>query len=147
METAAGIPGVSAASLFGRALPTRQLRAFCDFVYEHFESWSVHAFGLTDGVLARVETPERKRWHRPRLAVLAPQIVELQRSASALGQDMYRETVGRGDAPPWVEQNLATLELIERKMYNGHDLTENLQLAFAFLPRILPDLLPAPRRR
>ena len=45
---------------------------------------------------------------------------------------MYRRAVAAGTAPKWVEENLAAIEVIERKIYNRHDPLENLRLALAF---------------
>jgi hypothetical protein len=53
------------------------------------------------------------------------------------GPGMYRHTLETGTAPPWIRNNLAAIEAIERKMYNQHRFGENLRLAFTF-PRIQP---------
>lgn len=51
---------------------------------------------------------------------------------------MYRAAVESGRAPAWVVDHLETIELIERKVYNRHDLLENLALAFQFPDKIVP---------
>jgi hypothetical protein len=59
---------------------------------------------------------------------------------------MYLEAVRAGRAPDWVEDNLDTISLIERKIYNRHDLLENLRLALAFPPRIAAGVRSPPER-
>jgi hypothetical protein len=51
---------------------------------------------------------------------------------------MYRSAVATRRVPAWVANNLETIELIERKVYNRHDLLENLGLAFQFPDKIVP---------
>ena len=110
--------------------------AWCDAIYFRHDMRNVHGMGLTDGILARVDTRERKRGHKPVLTRLAGEIVDLQKAATLIGPGMYREAVDEGRAPSWVEANLATIELIERKIYNRHDFVENLRLAFQFPPKL-----------
>ena len=57
---------------------------------------------------------------------------------------MYRAAVEEGRAPEWIANNLEAIELIERKVYNRHDLFENLQLALQVPPKISPQ--PEARR-
>ena len=125
-------------------------RPWCHSIYRNFDQRSVHRFGLTDAILARVDTPERKRGHKPGLRQLAWDMVRLQQQAGSVDRGLYRRAVERRIAPPWVVRNLETIELIERKMYNRHDLGENVRLAFQFPPKIaLPDRDPelTPRSR
>jgi hypothetical protein len=120
---------------------------WCDYVYAHYDLRSVHSFGLTDGILARVDTPEAKRGHKLGLERLADDIIEIQRAASQIGRGMFRESVESGRAPLWVRRNLETIELIERKIYNRHDLAENLRLALTFPAKIVPYPEPRANRR
>ena len=41
-----------------------------------------------------------------------------------------------GRPPYWIEKNLESIEIIERKMFNQHDFIENLRLAFTFPEKI-----------
>lgn len=66
---------------------------WCHVVYKRFDKRSVHAYGLTNGVLARVDLPERQRGHKPGLRELADQIA----GASNAGQSMSAEAC---TAPP-----------------------------------------------
>ena len=117
---------------------------WCDYLYAHYDLRSVHSFGLTDGILARVDTPEMKPGHKLGLYRLAGDIIAIQQAAPRIGRGMYRERVAAGLAPVWVQKNLDAIEIAERKMYNRHQLRENLTLAFAFPPKILP--YPEPGR-
>lgn len=109
----------------------------CSLIYVRFEFRSVHGYGLTDAILARVDAPEKRRGHKPRLRKLALDVGRLQQQARAIDRGMYREAVERRKAPAWIVRNLKTIELIERKIYNRHDLGENLRLALSFPPKIL----------
>ena len=71
------------------------------------------------------------------LKPLAEDLERLHRLYTA-APGMYRLAVDNGDAPAWIERNLDTIEVIERKMYNRHALWENLGLALTFPPRIQP---------
>jgi hypothetical protein len=111
---------------------------WCVHVWANYRSRSVHRFGLTDAVLARVEMPERKRGHKPGLWPMAKGIARLQAQAFEVGRGMYREAVREGRAPEWVARNLETIEVIERKIYNRHDFLENVKLALRFPAKIDP---------
>ncbi len=119
---------------------------WCFDVYAHPDTRSVHGLGLTDGILSRVDTWEVKRGHKPDLLKLARAIPEIQQAANRIGPGMYLEAVQAGRAPDWVEDNLETINLIERKIYNRHDLLENIRLALAFPPRIQAGVSSPPAR-
>jgi hypothetical protein len=97
----------------------------------------VHGFGLTDAILARTEAGWLKPGHKTPLIPLSKDIVRIEREAAAIGPGMYRRAVEAGHAPAWVVANLASIEVIERKIYNQHDFWENLVLAFDFPARIV----------
>lgn len=101
----------------------------------------VHGFGLTDAVLARTEAGWLKPGHKTPLIPLSKDIVRIEREAAVVGPGLYRRAVDAGRAPAWVVANLASIEVIERKIYNHHDFWENLALAFQFPPRIV---IPGP---
>ncbi len=109
---------------------------WCDTIHSDYEIRSIHGYGLTDGILARADVPEKKRGHKPALRAMAQKIIKIQKAATVIDRGMYREAVMRGDAPLWVVKNLETLELIELKIYNRHDLGENLRLALRRTPQI-----------
>jgi hypothetical protein len=100
---------------------------WCRAHWAHYRARVVHGFGLTDPVLARVETPEIKPGHKPALRALAEDIARVRREGLTLG-----EAIRRGDAPEWMQRNRDAIETIERKMYNHHRLGENLALALSF---------------
>jgi hypothetical protein len=97
----------------------------------------VHGFGLTDAILARTEAGWLKPGHKTPLIPLSKDIVRIEREAAAVGPGMYRRAVDAGHAPAWVVANLASIELIERKIYNHHGFWENLVLAFSLPARIV----------
>jgi hypothetical protein len=105
---------------------------WCRRQYVDYRARFVHGFGLTDALLARTRAAWMKPGHKSALIPLSKDIVRIQRKAGRIGPGMYRRAVAAGTAPKWVEENLAAIEVIERKIYNRHDPLENLRLALAF---------------
>jgi hypothetical protein len=104
----------------------------CVLAYMQFYARNIHAYGLTDSILARANVKTGRPGHKPRLSALAEQIVRIHEQADEMGRGMYAEAVASGRAPRWIADNLEAIEIIERKIYNRHDLLENIQLAFTF---------------
>ncbi|RIL05499.1 MAG: hypothetical protein DCC71_10070 [Proteobacteria bacterium] len=108
--------------------------------YARFDEWSIHGFGLTDAVLARVRvpaSPDDRPGHTMRLPALAQDlaaIVAWWGRPPAAG--MYRAAVAAGVAAPWVGAHLDTLELLERKLYGPRGAAESLALALRVRERI-----------
>ena len=65
-------------------------------------------------------------------------MVSVHNVSEYVGRGMYRRAVEAGSAPAWVGENLETIEVIERKIYNNHNFGENLVLALTFLRKITP---------
>jgi hypothetical protein len=105
---------------------------WCRKQYVDYRARFVHGFGLTDALLARTEAAWMKPGHKRALIPLSKDIVRIQRNAGRIEPGMYRRAVEAGTAPQWVAENLAAIEVIERKIYNRHDPLENLRLALAF---------------
>jgi hypothetical protein len=111
---------------------------WCKTAYVAFDERIVHSWGLTDAFLARVDAPIERSAHRPALGPMADDLVALIRAEGGTpGPGMFRRALAAGRAPGWVADNLAAIELIERKVYNRHDLLENLGLALRS-PRLTP---------
>jgi hypothetical protein len=51
---------------------------------------------------------------------------------------VFAHALSQGSAPPWVEENLESISLIEQKAYNRHNFFENLDLALTPVAKILP---------
>ena len=109
---------------------------WCNTLYAHYDVRSVHGYGLTDAFLARVDTPEAKRGHKPALQALARDLIELQMRAGTVGRGVYTDAIRAGEAPPWMAANRETIEVVERKVFRGGGLGERLRLALRFPPRI-----------
>lgn len=123
---------------------------WCERIYQRFDQQFVHSWGLTEGLLARVETPSDRPGHKRRLVLMAKRLVQIQRAARDAGQvgrGMYRRAVEAGAAPDWIVTNLETIEVLERKIYNRHRPLENLRLALSFPPKIVPAPLEIRVRR
>jgi hypothetical protein len=84
--------------------------------------------GLTDPVLSRIDVPNERPGHRWHLHPLGQQLVEL-RAKYGFGPGLYGKAIRGGDAPDWIQANRGALEIIDRRVFNGHDFLENLGLA------------------
>jgi hypothetical protein len=101
-----------------------------------FDKYVVHSYGLTDAVLSRVQVPAARPGHKP-LQRYAKDLARIRRRHDLRrAPGTFRAAVEAGHAPRWVRENLAALELLERKMYNRHDFGENLELALTPVPPI-----------
>jgi hypothetical protein len=123
-----------------------KVTGWCVGGYRNFNKRVVHPAGLTDAILARVDTPAERPAHKPGLHRLAHDIAAILREYPKPHPGMYRDAVERGLAPQWIESNLGSIEIIERKVYNRHNLWENLNLALSFPGRISPGENPEPAR-
>jgi hypothetical protein len=109
----------------------------CYRQYLKFDHWAIQAYGLTDGVLARVEMDPDRPAHKEGLRPLARDLGQVMRWWDRPpDRGMYRAAVEAGVAAPWIADHLPTLELLERKIYNRHDPAENLVLALHVGERI-----------
>lgn len=115
-------------------------------MYRRYDYRFIHSLGLTDAVLAHVETeglplPEALRGiprfvaHKWPLVPLAHDLWEIQ-SAVSPGPGMYERAAESDQVPAWVKANMDSLRLIEKKIYNDHSLGENLKLALTPIARI-----------
>lgn len=113
-----------------------KLEAFCVDAFNDFDLRIFHTYGLTDAILARVDSPTRRPGHRK----LWGQARDLRRARGLSGdgpaRGMHRRAVETGKAAPWIGEALPQIEIIEKKIYNRHSLAENLQLALTRVPRI-----------
>ncbi len=112
----------------------------CWKLYERPDRWATHSLGLTDMILARTVMPADRPSHKNGLKPLARDLALVQhwRGSDPPSPGLHRRAVEAGVAAPWIAANLETIEALERKMYNRHDLLENLKLAFTFPGRIVP---------
>jgi hypothetical protein len=119
-----------------------EVEGWCADGYATFHKRVVHAGGLTDAILARTDVPAQRAAHKAGLKPLAVDIARVLRGARTLEPGMYRRRVEQGRAPEWIRNNLETIEVIERKIYNRHRLWENLRLSLTFPDRIDPGAVP-----
>jgi hypothetical protein len=110
---------------------------WCEWAYRIPNLRVIQNLGLTDPILARVEIPHDRPAHKTGLQPMALDIEAVHRSYTA-APGMYRMAVESGHAAPWIRDNLESIELIERKIYNRHDPLENLWLVTLFPARIEP---------
>ncbi len=104
-----------------------------------FDKRVVHSLGLTDPILARAALPADRPGHKYGLMVLAKHEKELlQANGGRFEVGTYRAAVENGTAPGWVARNIVSIEAVERKAHNKHNLFENIALAVSHIPRIVP---------
>lgn len=109
----------------------------CWWIYQRFNVRFVQSLGLTDPILARTEMKADRPAHKLGLVPLAAHLVNIAASPKiTFGRGMYGSAVQQGIARRWIADNLPSIEIIERKMFNTHDLGENLRLAFTFPEKI-----------
>ncbi|MBI4844373.1 MAG: hypothetical protein HY809_08645 [Nitrospirae bacterium] len=112
----------------------------CRASYILFDKKIIQSLGLTEAVLAHTETHEQEGEFRPGhktgLIPLADDILLIHKSSPKAGRGMYRYAAEHGIAPQWIRDNLESIEIIERKIYNSHDFMENLKLGFTFPGKI-----------
>ena len=118
--------------------PATRPDSWCVTIWKRFNERILHHDGLTEPVLAHARIEPWRPGHYKGVAdQLALDLSRIQ-TEYGWGRGTYRKAVEDGAAPEWVERNLEALELIERKVYNRHDLLENVVLAFTRVPRIEP---------
>lgn len=113
-----------------------------DWYYDkvHEEGWCVEAYvknthriihllGLTDPYLARVPMFTDRPGHKYGLMPLALDLVRLQYHAAIVGPGFFERVANTPGCPKWVLDNLDTLNIIEARTYNEHNLFDNLHLA------------------
>ncbi len=113
-------------------------RIRCLVAYRQFRYRVINVFGLTDPFLARTDAQADWAAHKWALLPMARDLRRIYRQADPIGRGMFRRAARRPKAPQWVKQNLDTLGVIERKVFNRHNLLENLKLAFTFPGKIEP---------
>ena len=115
----------------GTSRPYRSATAsyWCADHYRDYDVRVVHALGLTDPILARVEMPSNRPGHKRGLIPLANDLLALQEAAGGPQPGIYRAAVNARRAPAWIARNLEAIEAIEAKTHNRHDLLENIHLA------------------
>jgi arylsulfatase A-like enzyme len=104
-------------------------------IWQLFNLRVIHDEGLTDPILARTRATPWRPGHFKDIDFLAGELAYIQ-TTYGWGRGTYRRAVEDGVAHPWIARNLESIEQIERKAYNRHDLIENLVLAFTPIPRM-----------
>ncbi len=101
---------------------------YCVLHYRFLHDRAVHSLGLTEPVLARMDAPAARPGHRPDLMRFAPRL-EALRAEHGREPGSWHLALSADDAPDWVADNLAALEVLARRRRNRHDLAENWRLA------------------
>lgn len=112
-------------------------QGWCATAWRMFTHTLVHKDGLTDAILARTSAASWRAAHKQELFPLA---ADLARLRNQFGSDpgAFRRALEAGAAPPWIERNLASIELIAHKAFNHHEWGPNFALALRRIPRIQP---------
>jgi hypothetical protein len=118
--------------------------SWCARAYFELDQRIVHSLGLTDPYLARAQAPADRPGHKYDLGGHAQRLAGVYRWHGDPGRGTMRGAVQRRMAPTWVAPQLDTVEIIERKVDNDHDLIENLGLAFTRVPPLDLDVHASP---
>ncbi|MCA9720486.1 MAG: hypothetical protein KC468_37840, partial [Myxococcales bacterium] len=103
---------------------------WCGTAHWRYRWRIVHSLGLTEATLARIDVPAQRPGHRYGLKRYAEELARIYNHPGATpGRGMRRAAVSGGYAPSWVARELDDLERVEKKVFNTHDLRENLELA------------------
>jgi hypothetical protein len=101
----------------------------CLAAYLAFDRYVVHAYGLTDPILARIPA----KFGRPGHKYVQRHAAHLRRlhvdDARDPGRGLVDAWMRHPKVPTWIRRNEAALRLLEQKTYNRHNLGENLRLA------------------
>ncbi|MGH9381411.1 MAG: hypothetical protein ACRD2Z_12455 [Thermoanaerobaculia bacterium] len=112
---------------------------WCAGLYGRAQERAIHSLGLTEPFLARAKVPHDRPGHKWDLVPMARAIGHIELAADNRPRiGSFRRAVESGIAPPWVSANLASIEVIERKVFNRHRFFENLRLALTFPEPIDP---------
>jgi len=115
--------------------------AWCVSIYRAFHVRFVHCLGLTDPILSRTDMKAERPAHKHGLLPMAREMMKILRDNDKTPYPgMYRKAVEEHAAPSWIKDNLETIEVLERKMFNSHNPIENLRLAFTFPEKIKPPI-------
>jgi hypothetical protein len=107
-------------------------------MFNDFTSRYVHAYGLTEPFLARVNVPEQRPGHKEALLPLANGLVTLRQLFPDTRAGVSERAMAAGIAPPWMQKNRAQVGMIEKRLYNEHRFIENLGNALQRIPRLEP---------
>jgi len=135
----------------GRRIPRSSLRlgktldnlpilsdSWCQNGYLHQAIPIIHNLGLTEPFLAHTKMRSDRPAHKYGLRPLAQDILEM-RAEFGFGKGVFDRTIAEDANPPrWVVQNIDSLRLIESKVYNQHNIVENLKLALTPVKQIVP---------
>jgi hypothetical protein len=124
--------------------PNTRTGGWCYTMWKGFNERWLHKDGLTDALLARTTAVPWRPGHY-REEELGWLSLDMARVANAYGprRGAYRQALADGQGAPWIEHNLASIELVEQKIHNERDPLENLRLALTRVTRIEPGAAPA----
>lgn len=115
---------------------------WCRSGYVEYHNHLVHGLGLTDAILGRTDAVIDRPAHRWGLVRLGHDIESINQKIPVHDRGMYRQAVESGIAPEWIAKQLDIIEILEKKIYNRHEFSENLQLAFTRVPKLSPMVPP-----
>ena len=98
---------------------------FCATMFVEFGKQYVHAYGLTDPVLARIDTPEERPGHKPGLWLPALELANLRSRYRKTTIGLVSRAIRDGVAPKWMTKNENKIRMIEARMYNFHSFFDN----------------------
>lgn len=112
-------------------------RGPCAQFYRDLDQHVVQLAGLTNAFVARTRGLSLRPGHKLYPPLWFQQLRGVY-EAGPIGRGMFEAARQRPDAPPWLELNRDALDVIEAKVFNRHDLLENVVLATKFPQELIP---------
>jgi hypothetical protein len=110
--------------------PTVAVELFCATMFVEFNKQFVHAYGLTDPVLARIDTPEERPGHKSGLYGPALDLARIRARYRGTTIGLVSRAIRARAAPKWMLENERSIRLIEARIYNFHSFLPNFTQAF-----------------
>jgi len=102
---------------------------FCATMYNQLERQFVHAYGLTDPILARMDVPEERPAHKPGLFGPARELAWIRSRYRSTRLGLATRAISDGVAPHWMVRNEVKIRMIEQRMYNSHSFLNNFVIS------------------
>jgi hypothetical protein len=109
----------------------------CEKAFMEARTPIVQSLGLTEPFLGRTVMMSDRPAHKLGLKGLAGDIRDI-RQKYGFGPGVFDEAINAGKADAWIIENIDSIRLIEKKVYNTHHFFENIQLALTKIEKIQP---------
>ena len=98
----------------------------------------VHELGLTSPFLARTKMTWDRPGHKYGLIPYSDSVARI-RERYGFVPGAFDQAAADGMLMPWAEASGEAVRMIERKVFNQHDLAENISIALTSIPQLIPN--------